>query len=159
MLENPTIGDSLAANRRREQTMFRHMDDVLSRLGPGDKVVLLGHNSHLARSYEDLGAGPLQGPGNQYWPSVGAHLTRRYANEVLAVWMMYDHGENSRYGTPEPSSRVASKPDTVEHSLASAGDLFVLPAAAHSQDRSYIARATSCKTATTARARWRTSST
>lgn len=97
VLFNDSKRESLMeAYEEREKTMFRIVDDILT--SPDAKIVLLGHNAHLAkdhmeyrRIYEHEG----EKSETQSWLTLGSYLHRNYKEEVLAIWMLYNTGFHS----------------------------------------------------------------
>ena len=125
------VAGLLEAYARRERAMFRLFDAYVERVPAGEGVVLTGHNMHLGRSWEgvrwiEIGSivpVPL-------WPTIGAHVSERFGDEVFAVWMIYDHGRHLTAGGSRESRSVGSVTGTVESLLARLPhDALLLPLA------------------------------
>lgn len=116
-----------AAERRqglveREGAMMRSIDERLASLGPDEKVILLGHDLHLARASTELTLGP-----DALWTTIGTHLATSRPREVYGIWMLFDHGEHGRAGAQPAIEEVQSLPGSVESLLAHVGERFLLP--------------------------------
>ncbi len=104
---------------RRERTMFQLFDGYVESVPESEKIVLTGHNMHLGRSWEgaswiELGSFvsvPL-------WPTIGAHICGSSSPRVLAVWLVYDHGEHLAASDRLTPREVSSVDGTVESLLA-----------------------------------------
>jgi erythromycin esterase-like protein len=122
------------AMAHRERVMHEHVDHVLARLGGEEKLVLMGHNAHLAKADRRIrppwGLRALRrgvGPGGGQVPCLGTHVCARRPGEVFAVWMLEDRGHDS---SPLPGSdrTVHPAPGTLNAALARVGPAaFVLP--------------------------------
>jgi erythromycin esterase-like protein len=111
----------------RERLMCEHVDHVLSRLGPEDRVVLMAHNQHLARDDRGIRTrGGGVGPGGGRVPSVGSHLCGRSGDRVLSVWMLEDRGTCSTT-FPSLGNTIRSVRGSLNALLAEVGPAFVLP--------------------------------
>ena len=137
----PASNDWHSAMGKREETMFRQMDDVLADLPPEEKIILLGGFMHLSKNSDALKFGAMDEPfASPMWPSIGDYLDKKLPGEVYSIWMLYDHG---RHGVPmreDPIQEVRSDPYTVEHLLAKAGNLFFLPFHTGDHRESYLDR-------------------
>ncbi len=129
--------DALA---RRETVMYRHFDEYMERLGPGEKVILMGHNLHLSKDSASLSGGPLGAP-IALWRTIGTHVAQSLPGEAYSIWLLYDRSQNSGYLSPEPVVDIPSKPDAVEHLLARAGTHFVLPLEGALREGRYLSEA------------------
>jgi erythromycin esterase-like protein len=113
---------------QRERAMFQIMDARLLELGPDARVVLTGHNMHLGRTWEDSRWVERDETGFTLWPTIGHHVTSRFPDEVLAVWMVYDHGEHNPHDAITSVVPVPSLPSSVEALLARVPhEAFLLP--------------------------------
>lgn len=114
-------GAMLAHYRKREQSMFRQMDEILEILPLDTKIILMGHNGHLSKDYKNfhMGSTPM-------WPSIGTHLNQKLPDEVYAIWMLYDHGRHANV-YEQMYETVRSHPQRIEYVLAQAGEIFLLP--------------------------------
>ena len=115
------------ALQRREEALIERLDDGwLSRLDADSKVILMGHNMHLAKDPASLRFGSTSSEAAlPMWPSVGSAVAARLP--VYAFWMLYDHGTGVRAFDPDPIFRVPSHPDRIEHLLARIAPVLVLP--------------------------------
>ena len=113
----------------REQLMFDHVQFELARKGPGAKVVLCGHNLHLAaNTLIKIGGGV--GPGGAMVPPLGAAL-RAAGHRPATIWMLHDHGVDSG---PPPSSGVVAAPEgSLNRVLGRVGSEFAIAADALSE--------------------------
>ena len=137
--KGPMSDEWLPAMSRREETMFRQMDDVLKDLPPDEKVILLGGFMHLSKNSGALQFGEKDDPfASPMWPSIGDYLDKKLPGKVYSIWMLYDHG---RHGVPmlaDPIEQVRSDPSTVEHLFAQAGERFFLPFQTGDHRESYL---------------------
>ncbi|MBC7974726.1 MAG: erythromycin esterase family protein, partial [Myxococcales bacterium] len=128
-----TSGDSSPSGLRRYRDMFiareRHMDAELSTWRatlPADaRVVVLGHNLHLARRSERLRFG--RAPHDlEMWPSLGTLLDRAEPGSTYVVWLLYERGTRL---APQPSggceARVETAADHLEHAIAGDRPVFL----------------------------------
>jgi len=130
----------------RERFLMRYLDAIVAALGNEGKLVLLGHCVHLSKNATHLWLHPrpsmlwgwrswLRAFG--YWAffkltrsspnmgdSVGAHVCRRFPEQVLSLWMLYGQGTRM---TPAGPRTVPLRDDTLEALLARVGDRFLLP--------------------------------
>ena len=110
----------------REEAMYRRVRFILSQMAPGEKMILMGHNRHLAResgAIKNAGGAP---PGGKKVPALGTMLNRLLPGEVFSIWMLHDHGSSS-----QPLSRLSreysSPPNSLNAMLAEVGPCFLLP--------------------------------
>lgn len=93
---SPSDEELMASYAKREETMFRHLDTLLS--NPSNKVIVLGHNAHLPLDHMEYKrlvkheGNEIEVPG---WFSLGSYLNQKYPNESLAIWMLYAGGTHS----------------------------------------------------------------
>jgi erythromycin esterase-like protein len=94
-------------------------------MGQKDKLVLMGHNRHLSK---DIGRIKNLGtpPGGKLVPSLGTFINRLLPDQVLSIWMLYDHGKSSQPFT-WLSNEYASKPGSLNAILAKVGSIYLLP--------------------------------
>jgi erythromycin esterase-like protein len=120
------------AMAKREHIMHRHVSQVLSTLGPEEKLVLMAHNQHLAKDDDGIKAPEVgAGPGGGIVPSVGCYLNRLFPGEVFSIWMLWERGADCQ-PYPRLSSKLESPPTSLNALLADIGPVFVLPT--HSPD-------------------------
>jgi erythromycin esterase-like protein len=139
--KGPSSDEWLPAMRRREESMFRQINDVLADLAPDEKIILLGGFMHLSKNSDALQFGTTNDPfASRMWPSIGDYMNQKLPGQVYSIWMLYDHG---RHGVPmreDPVQVVRTDPDTVEHLLASVGEVFFLPFHTGDRRESYLDR-------------------
>lgn len=133
------LGEAMAA---RERVMHRHVEEVLSRLGEGEKLVLMSHILHLAKEADALRTrGAIAGPGGSRVPCLGTVLCRHRPDEVFSIWMLCDRGT-----TAQPyralGSEVAHVPGSLNAILAEVGNAFFLPTASHDPRAALLTRKT-----------------
>jgi erythromycin esterase-like protein len=134
---------------RREHAMMQYLDAIVAALGDDGKLVLMGHNGHLAKDASGLRFRPqlsrfwgwrswLRALGYEAFSrltrcpldigtpegSVGSHLCERFPGQVLSIWMLYGQGTLMMPAAPRT---VRLHGDTVESLLAQVGDRFLLP--------------------------------
>jgi len=133
---------------RRESAMCRHITEFISKLSPGEKIIILGHNYHLCKDFTQLRSGPTlshtwgwrgQAKGFGYslhalihrysldwrWGcTIGTFLNRMFPEEVVSIWMLY--GQGHLMGRKGPI-QIRIKNDTIESLLAEVGENFFLP--------------------------------
>lgn len=127
---NPTrswkrLNQAMAA---REEAMCRRVRFVLSRMEPGDKLILMGHNRHLAKesaAIKNAGGAP---PGGNKVPALGSMLNRLLPGEIFSIWMLHDCGSSSQ-PLSWLSSNYSSPPGSLNAILAEVGSCFLLPTA------------------------------
>ena len=112
----------------RERSMCRRMDWLLDRIGPDGKVVLVGHNEHLAKEERSLWLGASDQPPIPPALTLGHHLNANYPGGVCSFWLLFDRGRHF----PHPMDKqqqmeVPSDPKRIEHLLAQIGPAYVLP--------------------------------
>ncbi len=111
---------------QREQSMQRQVAQLLDRLGPGDKVVLMGHNRHLAKDSAAIKGQGGAPPGGGLVPSLGTYLHRRFPDQVFAIWMLWEQGRSAQpYSWL--SNEYKSVPGSLNAVLSTLGSAFVLP--------------------------------
>jgi hypothetical protein len=118
-LNNPTHEALMASFAKREETMFRNMDEFIA---SGKKLILVGHNAHFSnnsdeyqRVWEVDGVEHLEA----MWKVLGSHLEKNYAGNVFTVFMLYDQGRHVMgRECDEFPCRIESLEGTVEASLA-----------------------------------------
>lgn len=129
----------LPAMKMREETMFRHMDEVLAELPPDEKIILLGGFMHLSKNSDALHFGAIDDEyASPMWPSIGNYLDQKLPGAVYSIWMLYDHGRHGIPMRPDPIQEVQSDPRTVEHLLAEVGPRFLLPFHTGDRRESYL---------------------
>jgi hypothetical protein len=111
--------------------MKRHLRRALDRLAPGEGMVLMSHNLHLAKDNSRIEA-PGVGPGGGRVESAGAWLNRLLPGQVLSVWMLFERGRDNQpfAGLPQ---ELSSPRGSLNALLGHVGDCFALPTA--SDDR------------------------
>ena len=118
-----TLNEAMAA---REETMGRHVRAVLSHMKPEEKLVLMGHNRHLAKEGTRIKQAVGAGPGGSRVPPLGTMLKRLFPGQVFAIWMLHDHGRSSQpFG--DLSDRYVSRPGSLNALLAEVGSNYLLP--------------------------------
>ncbi len=121
----------------REEKILRNLNEWLASLSEDEKVVLMAHNLHLARNSEEVRVDT-----HQLWTMIGTHLSRRYAEEIYGIWMLYDRGRHGRVSTQRGGEliveEIASDPARVEHLLARAGSVFLLPLGTADRRAAYL---------------------
>jgi erythromycin esterase-like protein len=114
----------------RERGMCRRMDWLLDRIGPAGKVVLLGHNEHLAKDQRALWLGRSGDPPIPPMLTLGHHLNRLHAGQVLSIWLLFDRGRHYPHPMdPRKQMTVESDPARIEHLLGKIGSAYLLPLA------------------------------
>ncbi|HUU46754.1 MAG TPA: erythromycin esterase family protein [Acidobacteriota bacterium] len=120
------------AMAKREQIMHRHVSQVLSTLGPEEKLILMAHNQHLAKDDDGISAPQVgAGPGGGIVPSVGCYLNRLFPGEVFSIWMLWERGADCQ-PYPRLSNKLGSPLTSLNAVLADVGPVFILPT--HSPD-------------------------
>ncbi len=110
----------------REEAMYRHVEFVLSKMKPEDKLVLMGHNRHLSKdtdSIKKMGAAP---PGGKRVPSVGTYINHLLPGQVFSIWMLHELGFSSQPYS-NLSSEYTSSPGSLNSLLGEIGECFMLP--------------------------------
>lgn len=119
----PALNKAMA---QREEAMYRHVQFVLSQMGPDDKLVLMGHNRHLAKDSDHIKNPGASSPGGQRVPSLGTFLNRLLPGQVFSIWMLQEQGKGS-----QPfdwlSSEYVSVPGSLNAILGEVGEAFLLP--------------------------------
>lgn len=117
----------IEALKDRERSMFRQVKEKISKLKPEEKIILMGHNTHLSKDYTTLRFGPMNA-SNPSWPTIGTFVAKLLPGQVYSIWMLYDHGRHSDLFCPEESCPVESNKDRVEYLLSQASArVFLLP--------------------------------
>jgi len=119
---NPTrswkrLNQAMAA---REEAMCRRVRFVLSRMEPGDKLILMGHNRHLAKesaAIKNAGGAP---PGGNKVPALGSMLNHLLPGEIFSIWMLHDCGSSSQ-PLSWLSGNYSSPPGSLNAILAEVG--------------------------------------
>lgn len=114
---------------REKTTMFPLMDLKLKSIPQGEGVILMGHNIHLCKDSEKIvGRDTYDGKVDEYpiWKSIGTYLDRKYPNQILAVWMMYENGTHIPDDMSKPTSEVKSEPGTLEADFGKAGKSYMV---------------------------------
>lgn len=114
------------AMAQREQSMQRHVMQLLDSLHPDEKVVLMGHNRHLAKNDAAIRGQGGAPPGGRQVPSLGTYLHRRFPDQVYSIWMLWERGRSAQPYT-WLSSEYKSVPGSLNAILATVGDAFLLP--------------------------------
>ncbi len=110
----------------REEAMYRRVSFILSQMAPGEKMILMGHNRHLAResgAIKNAGGAP---PGGNKVPALGTMLNRLLPGEVFSIWMLHDRGSSSQ-PLSWLSREYSSPPDSLNAMLSKVGPCFLLP--------------------------------
>jgi hypothetical protein len=120
---NPSPEELNLAYAIREKTMFRHLDGLLRDLS--NRIIVLGHNAHLPLDHREyVRLMPDQGKEREEpsWQTLGSYLNRKYPDDVLAVWMLYESGTHANIGceTKFPCEATAD-PRSIETLLSSKG--------------------------------------
>lgn len=123
----PTTVEWMHGLIKREEAMYRFMDDFLGGLSARDKVILMGHNLHFSKNSEKILLGPIGIPAPAMWQSIGTYLSRKMPTEIYAIWMTYDHGRHASILLPEVVEEVQSHQGSLEYYLAKAGSVYFLP--------------------------------
>jgi len=100
----------------REERMFEIMSNILSHHNEKDKYILLGHNGHLLKS------DALNREGKRYtdWDTIGAWITKKFPNDVFAIWSLIGQGEHRGHGCPgRTTCSIELIPGTLENDLYS----------------------------------------
>jgi hypothetical protein len=96
---DPRIVQAMA---QREHTMYRQMSEALMKIGPHEKIVLMGHSMHLSKDSDSAFFGPASASAPM-WPSVGSYLNKLLPNQVASVWMIQDRGTQNDISCPDLS--------------------------------------------------------
>ncbi|MGE5553940.1 MAG: erythromycin esterase family protein [Betaproteobacteria bacterium] len=109
----------------REVAMHRHVQQILAAMAPDDKLVLMGHNRHLAKNSALIRSAGGSPPGGRRVPSVGTFVNRLLPGQVFSIWMLHDHGASS-----QPfswlSSEYVSIPGSLNQVLTQVGEVYLL---------------------------------
>lgn len=140
-LANPAThwGVLNSAMADREEAMQRHVQQILSRMGPDDKLVLMGHNRHLAKDDALIRSAGGAPPGGKRTPSVGTFINRLLPGQVFSIWMLFDHGASSQPFS-SLSSDYASVPGSLNGALARVGETYLLPTATDDRRGALLSR-------------------
>jgi hypothetical protein len=115
----------------REAKIWLCLQRQIEMLPPDAKVILVAHNIHLAKRSDRIAV-----DGHVIWEMIGTRVNRAHPGEVFSFWMLYDSGRHARMMGGNPIELriedVESDPDRIEHILAEAGSVFLLPI--HSDD-------------------------
>lgn len=122
----------------REEWMFGRMDRKLEQLPPDAGIILLGHNYHLSKRSQSLSFGSKDGLSRPMWKSIGTHLVETRPGETYSIWMLYDHGRRGNVMMESGYQTVESDPERIEHILARAGSMFLLPFRGTDRRESYL---------------------
>lgn len=115
----------------RERAMHEHVDHVLGTMLPRERLILLGHDQHLAKNDRELRTpGGGAGPGGGEMPSLGTYLSDKTPDEMFAVWMLEDRGAHARPLPHHPDARIRSVAGTLNARLAKVGECFAIPTSA-----------------------------
>lgn len=99
-------------SRYREPGMIRNAETLAARLGEGERLLLVGHNFHCARSMPASGAGSITES-----PALGTHLARSetWGSQYLVLGQLYLRGAHNSLTT----AGIAASPfDSGASSLA-----------------------------------------
>ncbi|QRN94237.1 erythromycin esterase family protein [Archangium violaceum] len=125
-LQSRTLADRHRFYARREEFMHKTLDRWLE-AHPGEKLILLGHNTHLSRDSSTLRAGPSDGEHEPMWRSIGTHVVEPRPQEVFVFWLLAPEGEHLMPDGRQPvTRRVPLREGSVEAALAPHGDAFLL---------------------------------
>jgi len=116
---------------RRERLMFRTFDAYHDALPEGTPIALTGHNLHLSRRSQSARWFEIDSEqAVALLPSIGAHVTERFPDDVFAVWLVYDHGRHLNATDISRERELKSVPGTVESLLGRLPhDALLLPLA------------------------------
>jgi erythromycin esterase-like protein len=136
---NPPFAELMKAFQKREETMFRESQWILKRLGPDAKVIFMGHDMHLSKSFESLRFAPAGIPhAPVMWPSIGSYLNKNYPGQVYSFWMLHDHGWHSNFDCPDAGCEIRSSAGSVGQILDRVGKIFILPIGEHSRGSAFL---------------------
>lgn len=127
--ENPTNEQWLEIVAKREKTMMWQMDEQLR---GSDKIVLIGHNDHLAQNSKVTSLGDSSAPFAATWYKIGTYLKEKLGKQVYGIWMLYGGGARS-WGPECPTAwcSIHIRPNTINADLAELASgkpfLFVFP--------------------------------
>jgi len=117
-----------SAMAAREEAMSRHVQFILARMGPNDKIVLMGHNRHLSKDIRIIKDSGGAMAGGRRVPSLGTFLIHLLPDQIFSIWMLHDQGFSS-----QPfswlSSEYTSKTGSLNAILAEVGETYLLPIA------------------------------
>lgn len=110
----------------REELMYEHISDALE-AAPGERLVLMGHDLHLARNDRAIRTSPQTvGPGGGRVPSIGVRLHSRHPGEILAVWMLEGRGRDAS-PVEGGGATIKAPRGSLNALLSEVGEAFVLP--------------------------------
>jgi erythromycin esterase-like protein len=117
----------MKAGAKREQTMFWQMDEVLR--DPNAKVVLLGHDFHLAKDSDFILVGEEGANRASAWTMLGTYLAKKYSGEVFSIWMLYDRGNRANGPEcPAGECKIESLPGSINELMGQAFNTpYLLP--------------------------------
>ena len=104
------------------------MAALSERLAAAEKIVLFGHNLHLARSTDLLRFGPPS-RARPMWPSLGARLEAKAPGSMYVIWLLFAEGTRLQGGGGgcEPEAEVRLRDGSLEETLRAAGERYVVP--------------------------------
>ncbi|WPB75264.1 hypothetical protein KYC5002_40505 [Archangium violaceum] len=112
------------AMAEREEAMFQRVRRMLSRLGPGEKLILQGHAAHLSKDWPSVRQFSVwAGPPRH---NLGTRLCAEYPGQVFSIWMVHGRGRSAQPFTTLPSE-LHLVPGTLNALLARVGACFLLP--------------------------------
>ena len=125
-----TVSEAMA---EREEAMFQRVRRMLSRLGPGEKVILQGHAGHLSKDWPSVRQFSVwAGPPKH---NLGTRLLAEYPGQVFSIWMVHGRGRSAQPFTSLPS-KLQLVPGTLNALLARIGACFLLPPPAQARNGS-----------------------
>jgi len=112
-----------AALSARERRMAHNFDEHLAEWPADEKLILLGHALHLAQDSTNVHDDNFI----TLWEAIGTSLAKKLPGEVYGIWAMHRRGEHGAPQAVPPIRHLNAPPGAVEHLLAEAGPLFLLP--------------------------------
>jgi erythromycin esterase-like protein len=114
---------------KREQWMHRRVRWLLEERDPKAKIVLVGHNEHLALRRETLWLRRASEPRLSPKYVLGDLLGQTHPGEIFGIWMLFGGGRHFPHPMdPRPQTEIPPNAERVEHILASAGiPIYLLP--------------------------------
>lgn len=125
--EGPFGNQWMSAMVERETWMFQRLDEIIEALPEDAKIILMGHNYHLSKDSDHLSFTSRNSTRVPMWRSIGTYLAETRTDEVYSIWMLYDRGKRGNVLYGSGFQAVPSDPKRIEHVLAKAGTLFLLP--------------------------------